>query len=305
MTASPGRMRAMIDRIMRARRPSFTASLVALARGLGPVMGTVREAPSDPLARDFVPLPFALVFRAAETAAARAPALAPFVSKALLGLVEHMALRTAAIDEALRAGLAAGARQLVILGAGLDARAYRMRELGKVTVYEVDHPATQAYKRERTAGKVPLAREVRFVPVDFERASLDAALAAAGHDARLPTFWIWEGVTMYLVPAAMRATLRVLAGRSAPTSRAAITYVLPDFKEVAPALRGVALVFIRAVGEPVRGRMTQQEMTEALDAVGFRVLGDTSTGEWASRYGASAAAAHSSRVPSRLVVAVK
>jgi methyltransferase (TIGR00027 family) len=291
---------------MLPRRPSVTASIVALARGLGPALRTVRDAPSDPVAHDLLPLPFALLERAAERGALRVPRSGPLISAALLGLVEHMALRTAAIDDALRDGLREGAQQVVILGAGLDARAYRMPELASVTVFEVDHPATQAYKRARIEARRPTAREVRFVAVDFERTRLDDALVEAGHDSSRPTFWIWEGVTMYLAPEAMRATLAALAVRSVPGSRAAITYVTPELEGVAPPwLRGLGLVFLRVVGEPVRGRMTPAEMHAALAEAGLRVLTDTSPREWADKYGATAPPAQSSRVPSRLVVAAQ
>src|SRR5262249_46565830 len=101
-----------------------------------------------------------------------------------------MPARTIAVDEAVRE---ARSPQLVILGAGLDGRAWRMRELAETTVFEVDHPDTQREKRSRIGTLAQAARDVRFVPVDFTRDSLDEALAAAGHDPARPTTWIWEG----------------------------------------------------------------------------------------------------------------
>ena len=83
---------------------------------------------------------------------------------------EVMVPRTIAIDDAVRARLAP---QLVILGAGLDGRAWRMAELAEVDVYELDHPASQQDKRERAAGLQPLAKSLRYVPVDFTRDRLD------------------------------------------------------------------------------------------------------------------------------------
>ena len=120
----------------------------------------------------------------------------------------------------------AGAPQVVILGAGLDGRAWRMPELRDVTVFEVDHPDSQREKAARAAALLRVAREVRFVPVDFTRDRLDEPLAAAGHDPARPTTWIWEGVVMYLTTAesrprstSSRAARRRAAAWSMPTRR--------------------------------------------------------------------------------------
>jgi methyltransferase (TIGR00027 family) len=132
-----------------------------------------------------------------------------------------MVARTVAIDDAVSE---AASPQLVILGAGLDGRAWRMPELGKTTVFEVDHPDTQREKRERVVALSQVARDVRFTPVDFTRDNLDDALAAAGHDQALVTTWLWEGVVMYLTPADIEATLAVIRRRSASGSRLIIVY---------------------------------------------------------------------------------
>lgn len=97
-----------------------------------------------------------------------------------------MIARTVAIDDAIRAS---AAPQVVILGAGLDGRAWRMSELSDATVFEVDHPDSQREKRARAAQLAPIAREIRFVPVDFARDDLEAALAAGGHDPMQRLSW--------------------------------------------------------------------------------------------------------------------
>ncbi len=106
---------------------------------------------------------------------------------------DPIAIRVAAIDRELLAAVRGGCAQVVILGAGLDTRAYRFDELARATIFEVDHPATQAEKRRRAARLVARSRQI-FVPVDFTVDSLDERLATAGHDAGAPTVWIWEGV---------------------------------------------------------------------------------------------------------------
>jgi methyltransferase (TIGR00027 family) len=176
-----------------------------------------------------------------------------------------MVARTVEIDEAVRH---AAAPQLVILGAGLDGRAWRMPELGDAVVFEVDHPDSQRMKRERVTGMMPSAKEVRFVPVDFTRDSLSDALAAAGHDATLPTTWIWEGVVMYLTPAEVEKTLSVVAPRSAPGSCLVILYTSPAW------LLHIVGLLVKRLGEPFRSRFTAQEMRTLLEKHGFAVVRD-------------------------------
>jgi methyltransferase (TIGR00027 family) len=257
---------------MRAGRPSFTAAAVAAARGIARV---------DPYADALVGGPLAVVVRAGRGGTARAAA----VNVATLGMVDHVEMRTRAIDAAVREAIAAGSRQLVILGAGLDARAWRMQELAGAVVFEVDHPATQAYKRARIAGRAAAAREVRFVGVDFERDALGEALGRAGHDASAPTVWLWEGVTPYLAPPAIRATLAALAARSAPESRIAVTYGTPRGSPFGPAAMRLARLGFRAIGEQLRGLLTPQAMHAELARAGFRLLEDTSARDWGARFG--------------------
>lgn len=257
---------------MREGRPSFTAAAVAAARGIARV---------DPLAIGLVDGPLAALVRAARVG--RAPAAA--INVATLGLVDHIEMRTRAIDEAVRDAVDVGLRQLVVLGAGLDARAWRMPELSEAHVFEVDHPSTQAYKRARVGGRTAAAKEVRFVAVDFARDSLADALGRAGHDAGAPTFWLWEGVTPYLPIEATRATLKAVASRSARESRIAVTYGTPEGSPFGPTVMRAARLAFRAIGEALLGLLTPEAMHAELAAVGFRLLDDASAVEWGERHG--------------------
>jgi methyltransferase (TIGR00027 family) len=257
---------------MREGKPSFTAAAVAAARGVARV---------DPLAPALVEGTLSVVMRAGRLG--RAPAAV--VNVASLGLVDHIEMRTRAIDEALREAVSAGVGQLVTLGAGLDARAWRLPELAEVRAFEVDHPSTQAYKRAQIGARAAKAREVRFVAVDFARDSLERALEGAGHDATAPTFWLWEGVTPYLPIEAVRSTLVAVAARSAPGSRIAVTYGTPRGSTLGAAAVRVALLAFRAIGEAIVGLITPQSMEDELAAVGYRVLEDLSASQWGERYG--------------------
>jgi methyltransferase (TIGR00027 family) len=193
------------------------------------------------------------------------------------GQVPIMVARTVAIDDAIRAG--APGSQIVILGAGLDGRAWRMNELSNSVVFEVDHPDTQKEKRERIATLPIAAREVRFVPFDFTRDALDRALADAGHDPSRPTTWVWEGVIMYLEPAAVAATLAVVQRRSTPKSRVLAHYNKPKWST---RFTGLLAALLR---EPFRSQYRPEEMAELLARHGFHVDGDTDAAAWARAYG--------------------
>jgi methyltransferase (TIGR00027 family) len=156
----------------------------------------------------------------------------------------------------------------VILGAGLDGRAWRMKELVHCTVFEVDHPDSQRYKQARVTALAQMAHDVRFVAVDFTRDDLNQALAAAGHDATQPTSWIWEGVVMYLTRQEIETTLAVIAKRSPPRSRLIIAYHAP-----ALLLLLVGLL-VRRLGEPLRSAFKASKMRSLLAGYGFEVIRD-------------------------------
>ncbi|MGW5100478.1 class I SAM-dependent methyltransferase [Streptomyces sp. NPDC004100] len=183
--------------------------------------------------------------------------------------------RTVAIDDALRAGVS---DQLVILGAGLDTRAWRLSALAGTDVWEVDHPASQQDKRARLTEAAPetAARSVRFVPVDFATDDLGAALDAAGHDPALPTTWLWEGVVPYLTRDQIRATLSALTARTAPGSTLVVNYQSPSARAAAGRLLTRLLGNAITAGEPWRSLWTPAQMATLLAEHGFRVTSDTS-----------------------------
>ena len=123
-----------------------------------------------------------------------------------------IAIRTRIAEDAL-AAVQNGVRQLVVLGAGLDTYAYRAPPSDDLRIFEVDHPLTQAWKRERLAdAAIATPATLRFVPVDFEHEALADGLAAAGFDPAQQTFFSWLGVVPYLTEQAVFATLGFIAG---------------------------------------------------------------------------------------------
>ncbi|MEU0816448.1 class I SAM-dependent methyltransferase [Streptomyces mirabilis] len=182
--------------------------------------------------------------------------------------------RTVAIDDAVRSHRTP---QLVVLGAGLDSRAWRLPELADTDVWEVDHPASQQDKQERLAeaGTPPVvARSVRFAPVDFATDDLGSTLEAAGHDASVPTTWLWEGVVPYLTHDEVRATVRAVADRSAPGSALVLNYQGPSVKASAGRLIARVLNSSVTASEPWRSLWKPQKMAVLLAEYGLRVVSD-------------------------------
>ncbi len=261
-------------RAMRPHRASFTAAFVATCRGLSPLLPKNVRLVDDPLGARVAGHAFAAVVDGLAQSPGLLRALAWVPLAPLFPWAVYMQVRTKALDDALLGFVAAGGRQVVILGAGFDARASRLREaLGGAMVYEVDHPATQAKKRA-LFGEVPTT--ARYVAWDFERdamTALPARLAAEGLDPAAPTFTLWEGVTMYLSAEAIAATLDAVRAYSAEGSQLAFNYVA---RREGGAGAAVALVgaVTSLVGEPFRSSFDPSGLAALLAAHGFSVLRD-------------------------------
>ena len=125
-----------------------------------------------------------------------------------------IAARTRFAEDRLAAALEHGVRQLVVLGAGLDTFAYRSPFLDRLRIFEVDHPATQAWKRELLqSSAISLPNWLTFAPIDFEQQTLAEGLAAANFDPNVPTFFTWLGVVPYLTEQAVNATLEFIGSQ--------------------------------------------------------------------------------------------
>ena len=189
----------------------------------------------------------------------------------LAGARAQVTCRSRYTEDALAEAVQRGITQYVVLGAGLDSFGYRSPLTGRVRVYEVDHPATQEYKRRILAAP----DGVTFVPVDFGRDALSDGLSRAGFDVLAPAFVSWLGVTMYLDAAAISATVAVLGG-FAPGSEIVVDYMLPASLrdaagEVYADLVGQALT---ERGEPWVSLFTPAAMAALLQSHGFGAVRD-------------------------------
>jgi methyltransferase (TIGR00027 family) len=191
------------------------------------------------------------------------------------GMRLFIAARTRFAETAVAAGAKRGVGQLVVLGAGLDTFAYRNPHPG-LRVFEVDHPATQAWKRQRLAeAGIAAPESLTFAPVDFERVSLAEGLAAAGFDAAQPAIFTWMGVVPYLTEPAVFATLGFIAGL-AKGSEVVFTYSDPPGAMPAQAAiaHGRRAARVAALGEPWLTFFTSQTLHPRLRALGFGEIED-------------------------------
>lgn len=194
--------------------------------------------------------------------------------------------RTRLIDELWSRALQDGIRQIVILGAGFDSRAYRVPESRSAIVFEVDHPVTLYAKRQRLSQVMPvMPRNVRFVDIDFNQQSLPVALAEAGFDSSLPALFLWEGVTNYLTRDAVDSTLRYV-GTQPPGSRVVFTYVdrgvldgSVHFEGAPDLLRAVA-----RLGEPWTFGLCPAEVPDFLRERGLELDHDAGAREYRAQY---------------------
>jgi O-methyltransferase involved in polyketide biosynthesis len=204
----------------------------------------------------------------------------------LAGARAQVLCRSRYAEDRLADAIGRGIGQYVLLGAGLDSFAYRSPLAGRVRVFEVDHPATQEYKRRvrevtggggtagggggMAGGGGGTGGGVRFVAVDFGRDSLGEALRRAGFDAGQPALVSWLGVTMYLDESAIDATVAVLGG-FAPGSEVVVDYMLPAGMRDAAGRMYADLVGQAAAewGEPWRSVFAPGAMAALLARHGF------------------------------------
>lgn len=190
-------------------------------------------------------------------------------------------------EERIAAAVARGLRQVVVLGAGLDTFAYRHPYGASLAVFEVDHPATQGWKRQRLAAAgIAAPPGLRHVPVDFEVDTLGQALATAGFDHAAPAFFLWLGVVPYLTEAAIFGTLGWMA---ALPGGAEVVFDYGDPPETLPEatrawLRARAAQ-VAALGEAWISFFEAETLIPRLRALGFDEVLDTPSAALAERFG--------------------
>jgi len=203
---------------VRKNQSSLTAAGIALARAVESEKSPSERICYDPYARQFVPAwmyhLFGFFIKTGYTEV-RGP-----------GVNGFLVARERYIDDMLQHFIDEGLQQLVILGAGYDSRAYRFDLPEGVKTFEVDHPNTQADKKTKVLkifGKIP--ENVTLVSVDFNTQTLSDRLLSSGYDPNRISLFIWQGVTMYLTPEGIEATLSFIVNNAASGSGVVFDYV--------------------------------------------------------------------------------
>jgi methyltransferase (TIGR00027 family) len=196
------------------------------------------------------------------------------VNQILPGAYPYEIARCKFIDEVTLGEAGAGVDEVVLLGAGLDSRPYRLADrLERLRVFEVDHPASQATKRarlRRRLGDEP--RGVRFVPVDFTRDELATEMARAGHDERAATLFIWSGVSPYLPEEAVTAVLSWVGAHTSPRTSIVFDAIWASVLGGESNLYGARelLRSVDSVAEPLRWGIPDGEADQTLERFGLR-----------------------------------
>ncbi len=257
---------------MHNARPSRTAQRVALRRAAHQVLDHPRVF-EDPLA---IPI----LGGEAETPRSVEP---PY-SRALRAFI---AVRSRYAEDHLAAAVGRGVRQYVVLGAGLDTFAYRNPfQSAGLRVFEVDHPATQEWKRAQLgAAGIAIPAGMTFAAVDFERQSLEEGLRMAGFQTQQPAVFSWLGVTPYLSRAAFDGTIQFIARM--PSGSCVVFDYAAERSLLSPsqqqALDALAARVARA-GEPFRLFFDPAELVRDLERLGFSNIEDLAGEQINARY---------------------
>jgi methyltransferase (TIGR00027 family) len=256
---------------MKEGKASYSAEFIAAFRGIESQLPASQRVCYDPFAIVFT----SPVFRTIGKSHLLIKAVYWYlvVRRGFFGSLGQAVVRTKFIDDYLKKCIDGNIEQLVILGAGLDSRAYRFDGLkGKTKVFEVDHPTTQKRKMERVEkvlGSLP--GHVMYVPVDFNREDLGKRLLESGYNPDSKTLFIWEGVTYYLTPESVDQTLAFVVENSGPGSSIIFDYILPSVVDGTCNLDGARLVadYQRNIGEPLVFGIDDTTIEEWLSARGF------------------------------------
>jgi methyltransferase (TIGR00027 family) len=263
---------------MRQKQSSTSAAGVALLRAIETQKPEAERICYDPIARAFL------------------PGISYTLSKLVIdaGIYERMAPGAAAfvvvreryIDDFLKASLAEGLDQVVLLGAGFDTRAYRIAGIEKVRVFEIDHPATQAAKLkglkkflhppvsgQPSSRADGLPGHVTFIPMDFNTQTLNERLPASGYNEQGKTLFIWQGVTYFLTAEGVDSTLAFIADHSGPGSAVIFDYFYNEVLH--DPSRGDVKMLRRAAqmtGEEYMFGIDQGQIEPFLTLRGFRAV---------------------------------
>jgi methyltransferase (TIGR00027 family) len=264
---------------MTEKGASWTARWTAMARGIHLVLDDDPKIFEDTLGRALADFPDD------DPSGINAPSWA---DRENVGVRTHVIWRSRIAEDRLQTSVRQGMKQYVLLGAGLDSFAYRRPvSLEHVAVFEIDHPASQAWKRQKLEELgIPIPENVHFVPVDFETDNLLEKLKQSAFDPRLPVFFCWLGVVPYLSRKATRETLQFMLAAAEGYCELAFDFVVPpetvsgtDKEQLENTLQG-----LEDAGEPTPGLYRPNELEAMLKAAGFDAVTHISSTDGQKQY---------------------
>ncbi|MDY9923867.1 class I SAM-dependent methyltransferase [Methanobacterium sp.] len=206
----------------------------------------------------------------------------------LPGLSSSIIARVRYFDDIVKESIGDGLQQLVILGAGYDTRSYRIEGLDeKVKVFEVDHPNTQNFKKEKIIEIFrSLPDHVTYVPIDFETQKLGQMLFENGYNESLKTLFIMEGLIMYIPPEAVDETLNFIVNKSGKDSQIIFDYYPESVVDGTTALAVGQNIrnFLIQMGEPLQFGIKEGTIGKFLSSYGFSKINDVTSTDYKKAY---------------------
>lgn len=205
-----------------------------------------------------------------------------------LGLLTAQVMgRSRYAEDQLKQAIENGINQYVLVGAGLDSFALRQLQCyPKLRIFEVDHPDTQCFKKQKLEQLGNISDQIEFVSIDFEKESIADALTRSSFDSNQAAFFSWLGTTHYLENPTTLATLASIAHIAGADSEVVLDYSI-DFNE----LKGIEKIgtqfvatFTQVWGEPLQGQFSPLDLHHQVEKMGFRVLEDLSGEALTLRY---------------------
>jgi methyltransferase (TIGR00027 family) len=258
---------------MKKEKSSETAMQMALSRAIESLKTEEERICYDPLAKDFLTLKYKILI---QNKLLR-NSVVKIIDQLFIGHHYYVIARTRYIDDFLQECFANEIQQVVIMGAGFDSRAYRFDDLKEIKVFEVDHPATMAIKKEKIQKELgSLPNHVVYVPIDFLKEKLSDKLVQCGYSGKLKSLFIWEGTTPYLIPESVDETLAFVSSNSGKDSSIIFDYILKSVVNGTCDLEGAKNEFekMNKTSEPLTFGIEKEEIESFLVDRGFQNIKD-------------------------------
>jgi methyltransferase (TIGR00027 family) len=268
---------------MKKEKSSETAVQMALSRTIESLKTEEERICYDPLAKEFLTPKYKILI---QNKLLR-NSIVKIIDQLFIGHHYYVVARTRYIDDFLQECIANEIQQVVIMGAGFDSRAYRFDELKKIPVFEVDHPATMAKKKEKIQKKLgSLPNHVVYIPIDFLKEKISDKLVQCGYSGKLKSLFIWEGTTPYLIPESVDETLAFVSSNSGKDSSIIFDYILKSVVDGTCDLEGAKNEFekMNKTSEPLTFGIEKEKIESFLVERGFQNIKDVDSEYLKERY---------------------